>query len=47
MSPRKKNRHLELLCITCSGGAEDKNGAYTVCALCALKEDLEQLPEAA
>lgn len=29
---------LALLCIHCSGGAPDKNGAYTVCALCELQE---------
>lgn len=27
---------LALLCIHCSGGAADKNGAHTVCALCEL-----------
>ncbi len=26
----------ELLCIVCSGGAPDRTGAYTVCALCEL-----------
>lgn len=31
---------LALLCIRCSGGAADKNGAYTVCALCELDAEL-------
>jgi hypothetical protein len=35
---------LALLCIHCSGGAADKNGAYTVCALCEL--DLQYLAAA-
>ncbi|MCU6480187.1 hypothetical protein [Arthrobacter sp. A2-55] len=26
----------ELICIACSGGHRDKNGAYTVCAICEL-----------
>lgn len=28
--------HLELLCIICSEGGRDINGAFTVCALCEL-----------
>ena len=36
---------LALLCIHCSGGAADKNGAYTVCALCEL--NAAELPAAA
>lgn len=31
-------RGLHLLCIHCSGGRMDANGAYTVCALCTLAE---------
>lgn len=27
-----------LSCIRCSGGAEDANGAFTVCALCEMAE---------
>jgi hypothetical protein len=30
-------RRLALLCIACSGGCRDANGAYTVCALCELQ----------
>lgn len=29
-------RALALVCIRCSGGACDANGAYTLCALCEL-----------
>lgn len=29
---------LVLVCIQCSGGAEDPNGAFTVCALCEMAE---------
>lgn len=32
---------LHLLCIYCSGGRTDANGAYTVCALCSLTEEAE------
>lgn len=34
-----------LLCIACSGGCRDANGAYTLCALCELQET--EAPEAA
>ncbi|WP_193342211.1 hypothetical protein [Pseudarthrobacter sp. AB1] len=47
MSKRPNLRDLALLCIHCSGGAADTNGAYTVCALCVLAEDLTNLAEAA
>ncbi|QOD05810.1 hypothetical protein [Pseudarthrobacter sp. BIM B-2242] len=34
---KKKDANVKtLLCIICSGGAADRNGAYTVCALCEL-----------
>lgn len=33
---KKKDTTKTLLCIICSGGAADRNGAYTVCALCEL-----------
>lgn len=38
MSRKKEPLHLELVCIECSGGVKDENGAYTVCALCLLEE---------
>lgn len=38
-------RRLALLCIACSGGCRDANGAYTVCALCELQG--VQVPELA
>lgn len=31
-------RERALLCIACSGGCRDDNGAYTLCALCELAE---------
>ncbi|MFB9714209.1 hypothetical protein [Arthrobacter methylotrophus] len=31
-------REQALLCIACSGGCRDANGAYTLCALCELAE---------
>lgn len=31
-------RERALLCIACSGGCRDINGAYTLCALCELAE---------
>lgn len=36
MAKKKDPNLLALLCIVCSGGATDRNGAYTVCALCEL-----------
>lgn len=30
-------RKRTLLCIACSGGCRDANGAYTLCALCELQ----------
>lgn len=33
---KKSSSGLEMLCIVCSGGAPDRAGAYTVCALCEL-----------
>ncbi|WP_354214834.1 hypothetical protein [Arthrobacter sp. UYCo732] len=30
-------RALALVCIACSGGSQDANGAYTLCALCELQ----------
>lgn len=30
-------RKLALLCIACSGGCRDANGAYTLCAFCELQ----------
>ena len=36
---KKKDANVKtLLCIICSGGAADSNGAYTVCALCELND---------
>lgn len=38
MTTKKKSRTgLELVCIICSGGARDLNGAFTVCILCAIE----------
>lgn len=39
MSPRKADQRPELLCIGCSGGEADANGASTLCALCLLGFD--------
>lgn len=36
MAKKKDTNTGTLLCIICSGGAADRNGAYTVCALCEL-----------
>lgn len=36
MSPQPA--HPELLCIVCSGGQADENGASTICALCSIGE---------
>jgi hypothetical protein len=38
MATRNRNKHPELLCIVCSGGKRDPNGAYTVCALCVIED---------
>lgn len=38
-------RELALLCIACSGGGRDANGAYTLCAFCELQG--VEAPEAA
>jgi hypothetical protein len=38
MATRTRNKHPELLCIVCSGGKRDPNGAYTVCALCVIED---------
>lgn len=38
MSPRTTSQHLELLCVLCSGGEPDENGASTICALCSIGE---------
>ncbi|HEX9086738.1 MAG TPA: hypothetical protein VF867_04350 [Arthrobacter sp.] len=36
-----------LVCICCSGGAVDRNGAYTLCALCELEGRVPELAAAA
>ena len=40
---------LVLVCIACSGGGRDANGAYTLCALCEMEGITapETVPEAA
>jgi hypothetical protein len=38
MSTRTRTKHPELLCIVCSGGSRDRNGAYTVCAICVIED---------
>jgi hypothetical protein len=47
-----KRTGLELVCLICSGGTTDHNGAYTVCVLCELEgrhpdTAVESLPAAA
>lgn len=38
MTTKKKTRTgLELVCIICSGGDRDLNGAFTVCVLCTIE----------
>lgn len=47
----RKRSSPELVCIVCSGGACDINGAHTVCALCELQgltaPEAVELPAAA
>jgi hypothetical protein len=39
MTTKKKSRTgLELVCIICSGGSRDLNGAFTVCVICELAD---------
>jgi hypothetical protein len=47
MASKSATNLLALLCICCSGGAADRNGAYTVCALCEIEGRVPQTAAAA